>query len=36
MIYIRQGVIEGRGNRLGGAIGLAEKLITIREFVKKI
>jgi hypothetical protein len=36
MIYVRQGVVEGKGNRLGGAIGLAEKLVTIRELVKKI
>jgi hypothetical protein len=36
MIYMQQGVVERRDNRLGGAIGLAEKLVTIRELVKKI
>jgi hypothetical protein len=35
-IYVRQGVVEGRGNRLGGVVGLAEKLVIIRELVKKI
>jgi hypothetical protein len=33
---MRQGVVEGKGNHLGGAIGLAEKLVIIRELVKKI
>jgi hypothetical protein len=33
---MRQGVVEGRSNYLGGAIGLAEKLVTIRELIKKI
>jgi hypothetical protein len=36
MTYIRRGVVEGRGNYLGGAIRLAEKLVIIRELVKKI
>jgi hypothetical protein len=34
--YVRRGVVEGRGNRLGGVIGLAEKLVIIRELVKNI
>jgi hypothetical protein len=33
---MRQEVVEGKSNRLGGAIGLAEKLVIIRELVKKI
>jgi hypothetical protein len=33
---MRQGVVEGKGNRLGGAIGFAGKLVIIRELVKKI
>ena len=31
-----RGVVEGRGNCLGGAMGLAEKLATMRKLVKKI
>jgi hypothetical protein len=34
--YVRRGVIEGRGNRLNDATGLAEKLVITRELVKKI
>jgi hypothetical protein len=33
---MRQGVVERRGNRLNGAVGFAEKLVIIRELVKKI
>jgi hypothetical protein len=35
-MYIQQEVVEGRSNCLGGVIGLVEKLVTIRELVKKI
>ena len=34
--YVRRGVIEGRGNCLDDAIGLAEKLVIMHELVKKI
>jgi hypothetical protein len=34
--YVRRGVVEGRGNRLGDAVGLAEKLVIMRELVKKM
>jgi hypothetical protein len=33
---VKRGVIEGRGNRLGDAVGLAVKLAIIHELVKKI
>ena len=33
---VRRGVIGRRGNRLGGAVGLVEKLVTIRELIKKM
>jgi hypothetical protein len=33
---MRQGIVEGRNNYLGGTIGLAEKLVIIRELIKKI
>ena len=34
--YVRRGVVVRRGNRLGGTIGFIEKLVTIRELVKKL
>jgi hypothetical protein len=34
--YVRRGVIERRGNRLGGAVGLVGKLVIMRELVKKM
>ena len=34
--YVQRGLIEGRGNRLDDAIGLAEKLVIIHELVKKM
>ena len=34
--YMQQGVVEGRGNRLDDAIGLAEKLVIMHELVKKM
>jgi len=34
--YVRQGVVEGKGNRLGSAVGPVKKLVTMRELVKKI
>jgi hypothetical protein len=34
--YVRRGVVEGRGNCLGGAVGPAKKLVIMRELVKKI
>jgi hypothetical protein len=33
---VRRGVVERRGNRLDGAVEPAEKLVIIRELVKKI
>ena len=33
---VRRGVFGRRGHRLGGAIELAEKLIIIRELIKKL
>ena len=33
---VRRGVFERRGNRLGGAIELTEKLVIIRELIKKL
>jgi hypothetical protein len=36
VIYVQQGVVEGKNNRLGGIIGFAEKLVIIHELVKKI
>jgi hypothetical protein len=34
--YVRRGVVEGRGNRLDDAVGLAEKLVIMHELVEKI
>ena len=34
--YVRRGVFERRGNRLGSIIELAEKLVIMRELVKKL
>ncbi len=34
--YVQKGVLRRRGNRLGGAVEPAEKLVIIRELVKKI
>ena len=34
--YVQQGVVEGRGNRLDDAVGLAGKLVIMRELVKKM
>jgi hypothetical protein len=33
---VRRGVVEGKRNRLDGTVGSAEKLVIIRELVKKI
>jgi len=35
-IYMRQGVVEVRGNRLDNVVGLVEKLVIMRALVKKI
>ena len=34
--YVRRGVVVRRGNRLGGTIGSVEKLVIMRELVKKL
>jgi len=34
--YVRREVVEGRGNRLDDAVGLAEKLVIMHELVKKM
>ena len=33
---VRRGVFGRRGNRLGGAMELTEKLVIIRELIKKL
>ena len=35
-MYTRRGLVVGRGNRLGDGVGLAEKLVIMRELVKKM
>ncbi len=35
-MYVQWGVVEGRGNHLGGAVEPAEKLVTMHELVKKL
>ena len=34
--YVRRGIVERRGSCLGGIVGSVEKLVRIRELVKKL
>jgi hypothetical protein len=35
-IYMRRGVVEGKDNRLYGTVGSVEKLVIMRELVKRL